>query len=383
MKKILFITSNVQPVPDVKGGAIENLITILAEENENYKNFKLFVCSKYDSEALKESIKFKNTFFNYYKKNTNFNLLNLLSKFLLTLENIILFKKYKIPNYYFWTFKKAKKINPDYIIAAGGLYENFILHSKYFGKKKLYAWLHRNQKKTKKLSKIFNKALAISKHIANVWDKKNSILIRNCYDDKRFFQKKSSINRTDLGIQKNIFLIAYCGRIIKEKGVKELILSTSKLNKKDVGILLIGSSFYRNSKISIYQKKLKRIASNLKINLYETGFIHGKFLKDYLSICNLCVVPSIYPEPQALVPLEAMAVGVPVIISDVGGMKEYYDKKSLLKVKTKNFVVNLKKKIFMVYNNPKLREKLQYNGLKYVKQFKRKDYYNKFKKIFS
>ena len=34
--KICIITSGALPVPDVKGGAIERLMTMLAEENEKY-----------------------------------------------------------------------------------------------------------------------------------------------------------------------------------------------------------------------------------------------------------------------------------------------------------------------------------------------------------
>ena len=63
-------------------------------------------------------------------------------------------------------------------------------------------------------------------------------------------------------------------------------------------------------------------------------------------LCDLCVVPSVYQEPVALVPLEAMGVGLPVIITDVGGMKEYYDGKSLLKVSKISEVVDIEQIVF-------------------------------------
>ena len=120
--------------------------------------------------------------------------------------------------------------------------------------------------------------------------------------------------------------------MIKEKGVRELIYSISKFKQNNIGLLLIGSSFYKNSKNTKYQNDLKKLSNKLKVKIYETGFIHGSILRNYLMLCDLCVVPSVYQEPVALVPLEAMGVGLPVIITDVGGMKEYYDGKSLLKV---------------------------------------------------
>ena len=74
MKKILIVTPNVSPIPDVDGGATENLITILLEENEKYKKNKFYICSKYTNEALNESHKFDCTDFFYYKKKFQLNI---------------------------------------------------------------------------------------------------------------------------------------------------------------------------------------------------------------------------------------------------------------------------------------------------------------------
>ena len=204
----------------------------------------------------------------------------------------------------------------------------------------------------------------------------------NCYNNNRFYLTKSDLSRQNLGIPQDLFLVAYCGRLVKEKGVKELIYSISKFKQKNIGLLLIGSSFFRNSKNTKYQNDLKKLSNKLKVKIYETGFIHSSILRNYLLLCDLCVVPSVYQEPGALVPLEAMGVGLPVIITDVGGIKEYYDGKSLIKVSTKNLIQNLYNKINFLRKNPKLLKKLKINGPKLAKKYQRKDFYFNFINIF-
>ena len=48
MKKILFVTSNLMPVPAVKGGAVETLLQILAEENEKEQKAEFYIICRYD-----------------------------------------------------------------------------------------------------------------------------------------------------------------------------------------------------------------------------------------------------------------------------------------------------------------------------------------------
>ena len=162
MKKILFVTPNVSPIPDVDGGATENLITILLEENEKYRKNKFYICSKYTKEALIESHKFKSADFFYYKKKFQLNIYKFFIRIFLLIKKILFYKKYNISNYHFWALDVAKRINPDYIIVSGGIYENFELFKNTFGRRKIYAWIHRNQIKTKKLDKIFYKGICVA-----------------------------------------------------------------------------------------------------------------------------------------------------------------------------------------------------------------------------
>lgn len=49
--KVAFLTVGTSPVPATKGGAVENLIEDLLDENELYHNFDFSVLSLYEQDA--------------------------------------------------------------------------------------------------------------------------------------------------------------------------------------------------------------------------------------------------------------------------------------------------------------------------------------------
>ena len=59
--KIAIITPGFSPVPAVKGGAIENLIQMILNENEKKNKLEIDLLGVYDEKAFQESIKYKNT----------------------------------------------------------------------------------------------------------------------------------------------------------------------------------------------------------------------------------------------------------------------------------------------------------------------------------
>ena len=69
MKKIAMITSGFLPVPATKGGAVENLIVNLLNENEKNKKIKFEIFSIYDQDALNKSKKYENSNFRFIKVN--------------------------------------------------------------------------------------------------------------------------------------------------------------------------------------------------------------------------------------------------------------------------------------------------------------------------
>ena len=68
--KIMLVPSNVLPIPSVKGGAVEQLITSLLNVNEKEQRVKFYVISVNDEEAKKANNYVSSEFF-YYDKETS------------------------------------------------------------------------------------------------------------------------------------------------------------------------------------------------------------------------------------------------------------------------------------------------------------------------
>lgn len=70
MKKIALVLPEVYPVPAVKGGAIEELVTILIEQNEIEKKAELVVFSMENEQARERAKEYKHTKMVYIPKTT-------------------------------------------------------------------------------------------------------------------------------------------------------------------------------------------------------------------------------------------------------------------------------------------------------------------------
>ncbi len=89
-------------------------------------------------------------------------------------------------------------------------------------------------------------------------------------------------------------------------------------------------------------------------------------LSEIYRIADICVVPSIWEEPFGLVTLEAMACGVPVVASNIGGLKEIIiDEKTGL-LFTPGDSDSLKEKLKRLISDQRLREKIKELTRNYV-----------------
>jgi len=80
MLKICMVIPKGLPVPNVKGGAIETLVTEIVKHNEKEKKLDLTVFSMYDEIAQHESEKYKYTKFCYIKNNLYYKIFAVITR---------------------------------------------------------------------------------------------------------------------------------------------------------------------------------------------------------------------------------------------------------------------------------------------------------------
>lgn len=111
------------------------------------------------------------------------------------------------------------------------------------------------------------------------------------------------------------FTALFVGRLIREKGIIELLESAKKWGKK-IKLLIIGLGplQYETEKASLETNKIKVI-----------GSVTQDKLPLYYSASDVLIVPSISEEGFGRVILESLACGTPVIASSRGAIEEALD----------------------------------------------------------
>jgi 1,2-diacylglycerol 3-alpha-glucosyltransferase len=118
--------------------------------------------------------------------------------------------------------------------------------------------------------------------------------------------------RKDLNLPERYFLFA--GRLVREKGVFELLAAYAKLDeqlRQQVGLVFVGDGACRE------ELESKAVSVSLGIVKF-TGFAHREQLAAYYALAEMLVLPT-YSDTWGLVVNEAMACGLPIILSNAAG----------------------------------------------------------------
>ena len=119
--------------------------------------------------------------------------------------------------------------------------------------------------------------------------------------------------REELGIGKMDFVVGFCGRICKEKGIRELIDGFKLFQKNNPDIksklLLVGGYDERD----ILPEEYKEVIAN-DPDILSTGNIDKRILPKYYSLMDIFVFPS-YREGFGMCVIEAGAMEVPALVS--------------------------------------------------------------------
>ena len=212
----------------------------------------------------------------------------------------------------------------------------------------------------------------------------------------RFKRKISLIERTKIRKSFNVmerdFLVIYCGRLVREKGVKELVRGVIETNNPHIKLMIVGGSNFQDSKKTKYITDLQNLIKGYDNQIFFTGYISNEQLYKYYQAADLQAICSISEEAAGLVGIEGMMSGLPLIITDSGGIQEYISPDMSICVKKYN---SLKNNSDSVKLSKQLTEVFNYLYVNFVKNqyinnskimspvaFDRKHFYSRFISIF-
>lgn len=382
-KKVAIISSGFLPVPAVKGGAVENLIEILIDKNEEHKEVNFEIISTFDQAAKDKAVLYQYTKILYI--NPNF-----LTKFIDVAIFMIckMMKKKQLHSYRYiaqrleYLYKVSLILNRnDYDIV---LLENHptqflaLKWSKNYKKYKNKYFYHSHNELPglygcDKVVKGTNKILCVSEFIAkrmqtqaNISSKQTSV-VRNCINEKKFqlyddiakreirekFVKKYKINH-------NKIILLFSGRITEEKGIDKLLAALKNIDKNKFFLIIIGAPLFDTNISTEFEQKIKREVAELgSENCAFTGFVQYEEVSKYYAGCDICVIPSIWDDPAPLTVIESLKSGVPIISTKSGGIPEYLKPQAgFLLDKDLNLIEELSKAIQTLINNTEKRKQM-------------------------
>ena len=154
-----------------------------------------------------------------------------------------------------------------------------------------------------------------------------------------------------LGTKKRPLKVCFAGLLMGSKGLHTLVQAVVLLKKQGLIIegYIAGDTFQKG-----YKEQLEKLLFENGIEgIKFTGQLNRSSLARFFSLHHVCVFPSIHPEAFGIVGAEAMASGLTLVSSGVGGASELFvDNESGLKFKPGN-ADDLANKLKMLCEDPK------------------------------
>ena len=387
---ICIVTAGVLPIPDVKGGAVERLITMIVEDNEKYNRFHIDVITCSNEMAIQKQKGFKFTRFINLNVKYDTKLTSFLHKIQWHMLNWFHVDFSWI--YYFsspinrYLAKNARKY--DLIVGECAGVDFCSTASLLYGRDKFCAHLHGNVVANREYENTYGNVISVSDFIMNQYRSNSNLpyertatvfngIATEHFEKKISSEEKSSL-REKLGLSDKDFVLIFCGRIVPDKGVKELMEAVVAINNPHVKLLVMGSSNFGLGDFGDYPKQVKQIVEKHSNKIIFTGFVNNKELYKYHQIANVGVVPSMHNDPCPLSLFEFITSELPTIATNAGGIPEIGTKETTLFVNMESMVADLIKAINKLYSEPSLIQKMKVAAIKRREYFNRIRFYNDF-----
>lgn len=136
-------------------------------------------------------------------------------------------------------------------------------------------------------------------------DSKSEIIIMNEHG-------VDGVSKSRVNFATNELRLLYVGRVVRTKGVRDLIRALQYVHLESFHLDVIGAG----DDLEKCREEAVALGVNDKVTFH--GHMHRKKIDEYYSFSDVMVFPS-FREPSGGVVVEAMASGLPQIVADYGG----------------------------------------------------------------
>lgn len=136
------------------------------------------------------------------------------------------------------------------------------------------------------------------------------------------------------------FRVIYVGNVCVRKGAHYLLEAFNEITNPDIELLIIGK----------VEKELEEMMANVKNNVKHIKYVPNNKLNKYYGQSDVFILPSL-SDSFSLATLEAMSAGVPVIVSENVGAKDFVNDGENGYIIPIRDSVSIKNKIEYLYNN--------------------------------
>jgi glycosyltransferase involved in cell wall biosynthesis len=162
---------------------------------------------------------------------------------------------------------------------------------------------------------------ATKNYILNLGAKPSKVkVIHNGVDLTHFrpMRGKKQEMRRKLGIPKDAVVVSTVRRVVYKNGIDTFIDAAEAVVQKNPKVHFVVAG--KGPNLCNAQERVKQL--KIEDNFKLAGFVADEELPSFYNVADFFVVPSKSGEGLPLVALEAMASGLPVIATDVGGIGE-------------------------------------------------------------
>jgi glycosyltransferase involved in cell wall biosynthesis len=175
------------------------------------------------------------------------------------------------------------------------------------------------------VASVVSANVATSRHLAKRQPLPRQRVIYNPIDQNLFAFPSPEQAAQNIAEASTTF--TFVGRLISEKGVDDLLHAFRDVYLEEKHIA-IDNTLARLPTLKIIgdgplKNALQNLARQLHIDSQITwDYCSGSELKEQLAKAGICIIPSAWEEPGALIVLEMLALGKPIIVSSRGWLQE-------------------------------------------------------------